>query len=397
MLKSTGKIFILSTLITVIFMQHAVPVQAIMREKTFQTIRNPKYINSLGPENMKQSLKETGSHMLLLDIYANTIIQQPLINFEQIPFENEEILINRIHYHQKQANENAQYWINHLKSQIIQTNQLTLDYQKKFQNYYQVMSDSLNNKDKRIFKEGLENLVQTLSKNREKVTTVIDNLNEFQTKLLIDNQGFNADAEQLEASLAGQDAMIPQIIMEIDSLNMVLQNHWKQVTYSGIGLGFAILGGIVVISIGAAIIVMTGGIALPVVGVLGAGLAMSLAGSLAAGYALNKNLSAIRIVNEKIRVLMEQKNGAQQASISIKFATTQVNTLAQTINLAITSLTQLKNKWTIMEEKYNSLLYDVDDLSIQSLKEDLEIARTGWYELYRLAEQMQTDIIQASK
>ncbi|MFT4141202.1 MAG: hypothetical protein QM671_19780 [Bacillus sp. (in: firmicutes)] len=39
-----------------------------------------------------------------------------------------------------------------------------LNYQNKFQNYYQVMSDSLEIKDKKIFKEGVKNLIQTLSK-----------------------------------------------------------------------------------------------------------------------------------------------------------------------------------------------------------------------------------------
>ncbi|MFT4141203.1 MAG: hypothetical protein QM671_19785 [Bacillus sp. (in: firmicutes)] len=77
---------------------------------------------------------------------------------------------------------------------------------------------------------------------------------------------------------------------------------------------------------------------------LGTGLAMSIAGSIAAGHALTNNLSAIRNINEKIRILMEQKNTAQQASIAIKTATNQINTMAQTISIAIISLTQLKNK-----------------------------------------------------
>ncbi|KAA0741913.1 hemolysin BL lytic component L1, partial [Bacillus sp. AY3-1] len=63
---------------------------------------------ALGPEGLKKALAETGSHILVMDLYAKTMIKQPNVNLSNIDLGSEggELLKN-IHLNQELSRINA--------------------------------------------------------------------------------------------------------------------------------------------------------------------------------------------------------------------------------------------------------------------------------------------------
>lgn len=53
-------------------------------------LKNKKVGNyALGPEGLKKALAETGSHILVMDLYAKTMIKQPNVNLSNIDLGSE--------------------------------------------------------------------------------------------------------------------------------------------------------------------------------------------------------------------------------------------------------------------------------------------------------------------
>lgn len=86
-MKFPFKVITLATLATVITATNGSTIHALAQEQTAQeqTAQEQKIENyALGPEGLKKVLAETGSHILVMDLYAKTMIKQPNVNLSNI-------------------------------------------------------------------------------------------------------------------------------------------------------------------------------------------------------------------------------------------------------------------------------------------------------------------------
>ncbi len=111
--------------------------------------------------------------------------------------------------HQDTARGNAKQWLDVLKPQLISTNQNIINYNTKFQNYYDTLVAAVDAKDKATLTKGLTRLSSSINENKAQVDQLVEDLKKFRNKMTSDTQNFKGDANQITSILASQDAGIP--------------------------------------------------------------------------------------------------------------------------------------------------------------------------------------------
>ncbi|ANS52239.1 hemolysin BL lytic component L1 [Bacillus thuringiensis] len=406
MKKLPYKVLTLATLSTIVATSNLQPMHASAEEQVVQQTTNQEPTYQLGPEGLEQALAETGSKMLGMNIYAKTINVQPDVDLSGVPLDAEgKALMSQIHKDQKTARTNANYWLDTAKPKIQGVARDVINYDTEFQNYYTSLVDAVKKEDKETVKEGLEDLLTTLTNNSKNVKEVVSILKKFKEKLYTDSTQLRRDVDGtnetvgLTSILAGQNAQIPQLKMEIESLRKTQQGHFDNILGWGIGGGLCtvvLLGGAVT---GGIVVVVTGGTATPlVVGALAGLAAGGVALGTTSGIMLEKNIKSYDEVSKKIITLSEQADQAQKAVISLEVAKGNVSALAETVDKAIDTLTGIKKQWDIMAANYQILLVDVEDMQFQKMSlmiDDLKAAKAEWKDIHKKAEMLAKDLFSA--
>ncbi|MDR4442629.1 HBL/NHE enterotoxin family protein, partial [Bacillus cereus] len=149
-------------------------IHALAQEQAAQEQKIENY--ALGPEGLKKALAETGSHILVMDLYDKTMIKQPNVNLSNIDLgSGGGELIKNIHLNQELSRINANYWLDTAKPNIQKTARNIVNYDEQFQNYYDTLVDTVKKKDKVSLKEGIGDLINTIH--------TIKMLEAFKTKL----------------------------------------------------------------------------------------------------------------------------------------------------------------------------------------------------------------------
>ncbi|OOR22052.1 hemolysin BL lytic component L1 [Bacillus mycoides] len=401
MKKFPFKVLTLATLATVITSTTGNTIHAFAQEQTAQEQKIGNY--ALGPEGLKKALAETGSHILVMDLYAKTMIKQPNVNLSNIDLGSEGgELIKNIHLNQELSRINANYWLDTAKPQIQKTARNIVNYDEQFQNYYDTLVDTVQKKDKAGLKEGINDLITTINTNSKEVTDVIKMLQDFKGKLYQNSTDFKNNVGGpdgkggLTAILAGQQATIPQLQAEIEQLRSTQKKHFDDVLAWSIGggLGAAIL---VIAAIGGAVvIVVTGGTATPaVIGGLSALGAAGIGLGTAAGVTASNHMNSYNEISKKIGELGTKADLASQAVISLTNAKDTLGYLYQTVDQAILSLTNIQKQWNTMGANYTDLLDNIDSMQehkFSLIPDDLKAAKQSWNDIHKDAEFISKDI-----
>ncbi|KEK21904.1 hemolysin BL lytic component L1 [Bacillus gaemokensis] len=401
MKKFPFKVLTLATLAAVMTATTGNTIHAFAQEQTAQEQKVGNY--ALGPEGLKKALAETGSHLLVMDLYAKTMIKQPNVNLSNIDLGTDGgELIKKIHLNQELSRINANYWLDTGKPQIQKTARNIVNYDEQFKNYYDTLLDTVQKKDKAGLKEGINDLITTIDTNSKEVTEVIKMLEAFKTKLYTNTTEFKnnvggPDGEGgLTAILAGKEAKIPQLQSEIEKLRSTQKEHFDNVLAWSIGggLGAAIL--VIGAIAGAVVIVVTGGTATPaVIGGLSALGAAGIGLGTAAGVTASNHMNSYNEISKKIGELSTQADLAKQAVISLTNAKATLTELYQTVDQAILSLTNIKQQWDKMGSNYTDLYDNIDQMQEHKLSlipDDLKAAKQSWNDIHRDAEFISKDI-----
>lgn len=90
MKKFSYKVLTLAALTTLLTANNSTSIHAFAQEWSAQKEVVQKQDNyELGPEGLKKALAETGSHILVMDLYAKTMIKQPNVNLSNIDLGSE--------------------------------------------------------------------------------------------------------------------------------------------------------------------------------------------------------------------------------------------------------------------------------------------------------------------
>ncbi|WP_242319018.1 HBL/NHE enterotoxin family protein [Bacillus cereus group sp. BfR-BA-01349] len=401
MKKILFKVLTFSTLATVITATNGNTIHALVQKQTVQEQGIGNYV--LGPEGLKKALAETGSHILVLDLYAKTMIKQPNVNLPNIDLGSEGAeLIKNIHLNQELSRINAKYWIDTAKPKIQKTTRNIVNYDEQFKNYYDILVDTVQKKDRTGLKEGLNDLITTIHTNSKEVTEVIKMLQEFKAKLYTNSTDFKNNVGGpdgkggLTALLAGREALIPQLQTEIEKLNATQKEHFNNVLAWGIGggLGTAVL--VIGAIAGTVIIVVTGATATPlVVGGLTSLAAAGVGLGTATGVMASNHMNAYNEISKKIGELSTKVDMAGKAILSLTTAKETLTTLYQTVDQAIMSLTNIQQQWNTMGANYKDLYDNIDqmqDHKLSLIPDDLKAAKQGWNDIHNDAEFISKDI-----
>jgi len=391
-----------ATLATVITATNSGTIQALAQEQSVQEQKIGNYY-TLGPEGLKKALAETGSHILVMDLYAKTMIKQPNVNLSSIDLGSEGgELIKNIHLNQELSRINANYWLDTAKPKIQKTARNIVNYDEQFNNYYDTLIDTVKKKDKEGLKEGIGDLISTIDTNSEEVTAVIKMLETFKTKLYTNTIDFKNNIGGpdgkggLTAILAGKQALVPQLQAEIENLRSTQKAHFDNVLAWSIGggLGAAIL--VIGTIAGGVVIVVTGGTATPlVVGGLTVLGAAGIGLGTAAGVTASNHMNSYNEISNKIGELTMKADFANQAIISLTNAKDTLTYLYQTVDQAIMSLTNIQQQWNTMGANYKDLYDNIDqmqDHKLSLIPDDLKAAKQSWNDIHKDAEFIAKDI-----
>ncbi|MFE3574908.1 HBL/NHE enterotoxin family protein [Lysinibacillus sp. NPDC059133] len=402
MKKFSYKLLTVATLATVITATNSGTIQALAQERIVQEQKIGNYY-SLGPEGLKKALAETGSHILVMDLYAKTMIKQPNVNLSNIDLGSEGgELIKNIHLNQELSRIHANYWLDTAKPKIQKTARNIVNYDEQFNNYYDTLIDTVQKKDKEGLKEGIGDLISTIDRNSKEVTEVIKMLEAFKTKLYTNTIDFKNNIGGpdgkggLTAILAGKQALIPQLQAEIENLRSTQKAHFDDVLAWSIGggLGAAVL--VIGTIAGGVVIVVTGGTATPAV--IGGLTVLGSAGiglGTAAGVTASNHMNSYNEISNKIGELTMKADFANQAVIALTNAKDTLTYLYQTVDQAIMSLTNIQQQWNTMGANYKDLYDNIDQMQEHKLSlipDDLKAAKQSWNDIHKDAEFIAKDI-----
>lgn len=377
-MKKPYKVMALSTLIATIAAGSITPSYASAAENTTKSApiyadaanNSPEYPEySLGPEGLKDAIEKTGSNMLVMDLYALTVVKQANVNFDGLTVINNDLQTS-IRGNLDASRKNAQQWLDGLKPQIIQTNQNIINYNTQFQNYYDVLVESVNKNDKETLKAVLTSLDDSVSENKDAVDKLVKDLKAFRGKLELDTQNLKTDANKITDILAGQDAGIPLMEQQIGANQTLIDENNKVYIASSVAtaLGAYLTATIFLAPIGA--------------GALGGGI-----------YGVVTSQQQIKAAQEKIIELTANISTAKQQVAKLTILKNNTNNLTETIDAAITALENVKNQWETMGAKYKSLNDNIDRINPDKLatiiKVDLKIAKGSWEQVNKYAENIQ--------
>ncbi|MGE6599829.1 HBL/NHE enterotoxin family protein [Bacillus proteolyticus] len=377
-MKKPYKVMALSTLIATIAAGSITPSYVSAAENTTKPApiyadaanNSPEYPEySLGPEGLKDAIEKTGSNMLVMDLYALTIVKQANVNFDGLTVINNDLQTS-IRGNLDASRINAKQWLDGLKPQIIQTNQNIINYNTQFQNYYDVLVEAVNKNDKETLKAVLTSLDDSVSENKDAVDKLVKDLKAFRGKLELDTQNLKTDANKITDILAGQDAGIPLMEKQIGANQTLIDENNKVYIASSVAtaLGAYLTATVIFAPIGA--------------GALGGGI-----------YGVVTSQQQIKTAQEKIIELTANISTAKQQVAKLTILKNNTNNLTETIDAAITALENVKNQWETMGAKYKSLNDNVDRINPDKLatiiKVDLKIAKGSWEQVNKYAENIQ--------
>ncbi|MEI5908045.1 HBL/NHE enterotoxin family protein [Bacillus spongiae] len=391
MKKIPYKVMALSTLIAM-SANNLIPVQALAEDRA--TIATATVTDadqhqgySLGPQGLREAMESTGSNALVMDLYALTIIKHGDVNFNGITTVSD-VLKTDILHHQSVARNNANYWLDSLKPQLISTNQNIINYNTKFQNYYDTLVTAVENQDSETLKQGLIRLTNSITDNQAEVDELVEELRAFRDKMTEDTQNFKGDANEITSILSSQNAGIPLLQSQITTYNEAVENYNAIIIGSSVATALgpiAIIGGSVVIATGAGV---------PL------GVTLIAGGTASLGGGTTGIILAKQEMDDAKAAIEELTGQISQAEIQVAGLTNvknQTEYMMDTIDIAITALQNISNQWYTMGSKYNSLLQNVDFIDPDDfffISEDLSVAKDSWNNIKEYAEKIYAEDIQ---
>ena len=375
------KIMALSTLIATIAAGSITPSYASAAENTTKPVpiyadatnnypEYPEYPEyELGPDGLKDALTKTGSNMLVMDLYALTIIKQANANFDGLTAISNDLqtgMKNNLDV----SRVNAKQWLDDLKPQVIKTNQNIINYNTEFQNYYDALVEAANNKDKETIKAVLIELKDSISKNRDAVDKLGKDLIAFRDKLALDTQNFKNNTDTITSILTGEKNGIPDMKKQIEVNYKLIDENNKVYIASSVAtaLGAYLTATVIFAPIGAA--------------GLGGGI-----------YGIISSQQQINSAYEKIKQLTTNISTAELQVAKLTVLEQNTKNLAETVGAAVNATEKIKDQWTTMGVKYQSLLENVDKVNSDQLaiiiKSKLNTAKGSWNDVNQYAQNIQ--------
>ncbi|HHI92325.1 MAG TPA: hypothetical protein ENK04_02250 [Gammaproteobacteria bacterium] len=287
--------------------------------------------------------KEQSSQALIIQAYANSVNEQPNVDFSGEP--HLATYQTQINTGLATAQGHAKKYLNSIKPSIIQNI-------ANIGNYY-----ALNSAVATTLPEGsteakwIENLseLQTQSAQYQKdANVIVTSLQNLHDNLTTDAASFAKTVSDLNAAVNGDNGVLASDNKELSSIQGKIDGAIAGIVTSGL----AIVGGGVMIAVGGITDFVTAGTTTPLV-VGGIGVVIAGVGGEVASAITLKNLN-----DEKAKLLTEKST----LTAEVKLATgvsSSYQSLATQVKNAVDAATQMENAWEFLSSDLGSMITDL--------------------------------------
>jgi non-hemolytic enterotoxin B/C len=302
-------------------------------------IRAGAQLDQAGTTDLKDSTLGVASAGLLVQAYCTQVVQQPAIVMpdsmrDRLPLIND---------HLKTARDNASDYLTNIQPTIIAVVTDVGGYASQFTNFHALITgriDAWKGGSLTARAEALQllRLLQTdLEKKQLKIVGVQGSLGGFQGKLNTDVSNFNTALSNADTIIRGDRGLLAALQQQLDDIRGQISGAIAGIVISGL----AILGGAMMIAVGALATFASAGAAKAVVVVGVAVVAGGVAGLTASSIAL-------ATLNDTRANLLLQQAQLEANYLFLENFKSTIGTLSSSARTASQQLTNMNNAWTIL-------------------------------------------------
>ncbi|PGT15839.1 hemolysin BL binding component B [Bacillus cereus] len=346
--KIPYKLLAVSTFLTLTTTSVVSPVAAFA--SGIEQTNNGDMFLSANEVKMKETLKKAGLFAKSMNAYSYMLIKNPDVNFEGITINGYVDLPGRIVQDQKNARAHAVTWDTQVKRQLLDTLTGIVEYDTKFDNYYETIVEAINTGDGDTLKEGITDLRGEIQQNQKVAQQLIEELTKLRDSIGQDVRAFGSNKDLLQSILKNQGAAVED---DEKRLNEVLGsvNYYKQLESDGFN-------------------VMKGAI-----------LGLPLIGGIIVGVARD-NLGKLEPTLAELRMTVDYKVTLNRV---VKVAYNNISEMHSALDDAINELTYMSTQWNDLDSQYSGVLRHIEYASQKAdqnkykfLKPNLNAAKDSW-------------------
>ncbi|MGN4679735.1 hemolysin BL binding component B [Bacillus cereus group sp. MYBK223-2] len=350
--KIPCKLLAVSTFFTLTTTPVVSPVAAFASESEnkVEQISTKDMSLSVNNEKMKKALQDAGVFAKSMNDYSYLLINNPDVNFEGIDIKGYANLPSQIIQDQKKAREHATKWDSHIKKQLLDTLTGIVEYDTKFDNYYDTLVEAINEGDADTLKEGITDLQGEIKQNQVYTKNLIQELAKLRDSIGEDVRAFAGHKDILQSILKNQASGIDEDQKRLDDISEQIR-HFKQVESDGI----------ITVSVPTPLTWISGGIMLGVA---------------------RDNLGTLEPLLAQLCQTIDYKVTLNRV---VGVAYNNINEMHDAIGSAINALTYMSAQWHDLDSQYSGVLNHIDKASQKAdqnkfkfLKPNLNAAKDSW-------------------
>ncbi|PEL59075.1 hemolysin BL regulatory component HblB [Bacillus wiedmannii] len=305
---------------------------------------------SANEEKMKKTVQDAGLFAKAMNEYSYLLINNPDVSFEGISINGYADLPSKIVQDQKNARAHAVTWNTKVKKQLLDTLTGIIEYDTKFENYYETLVEAINNGNGDTLKKGITDLRVGIQRNQESAKALIEELTKFKNAIGEDVRVFGSHKETLQSILKNQGADVETDQKRLDEV-LGQVNYYKKLESDGLIM-----------------------VKVPFIPTL-------ISGGIMIGTARD-NLGRLEPALAELRKTVDYKITLNRV-VGVAFH--NISDMHSTIDSAITALTYMSTQWNDLDSQYSGVLGHIDKADEKAdqnrykfLKPNLNSAKDSW-------------------
>ncbi|PFI21901.1 hemolysin BL regulatory component HblB [Bacillus cereus] len=317
------KILAVSTFLTMTTTYAVTPVAAFASE--IEQTNNGDMSLSANEEQMKKSLQDAVLFLKSMNEYSYLLINNPDVSFEGITINGYEDLPSKIVQDQKNARAHAVTWNTQVKKQLLDTLTGIIEYDKKFENHYEILVEAINTGNGDTLKKGITDLRGEIQQNQKSAKALIEELTNLNENIGQDVRAFGSNKDLLQSILKSQGAAVEDDQKRLEDL-LGQVNYQKDIESKGLDM-----------------------VKIPFLPTL-------IAGGIMIGDARGK-LGWLEPELAKLRQNVDYKITLNRV-VGVAFH--NISDMHSAIDNAITALTYMSTQWDDLDSQYTGVLGHID-------------------------------------
>ncbi|QWI73105.1 alpha-helical pore-forming toxin family protein (plasmid) [Bacillus mycoides] len=305
---------------------------------------------SANEEKMKKALRDAGLFAKSMNDYSCLLINNPDVNFEGILINGYVDLPIKIVQDQKNARAHAVTWDTQVKEQLLDTLSGIIQYDTKFENYYETLIKGINTGNEETLKKGITDLRGEIQQNEEYAQKLIQELTTLKDNIGQDVRAFGSNKDLLQSILKKQGAAVEADQKRLNEVSGQI-NYYKKLESDGLTM----------VQVPFMPTFISGGIMIDTA---------------------RDNLGRLEPLLAQLRQTVDYKITLNRV---VGLAFNNISEMHGAINKAINALTYMSAEWHDLDSKYSGVLRHIDKASEKAdqnkfkfLKPNLTAAKNSW-------------------